>query len=50
MDKRQPQPTGHGFFYDWLERCWVPRPPTHALSPEEQAQRSRRSQLLRDLR
>jgi hypothetical protein len=37
-----------GYYYDWLERQWLPRHP-RALSPREQRQRDHRAQLLRHL-
>jgi hypothetical protein len=50
MDRRL-ESKGYGFFYDWLEKKWLPcqRSRAQVLSPQEQNQRSRRARLLRDL-
>ena len=37
-----------GYYFDWLEKKWLPRQ-HRELSQQQQRQRSRRVQLLRDL-
>jgi hypothetical protein len=46
---REFESKGHGFFYDWLRQCWIPRPLPRSRSPHEQRQHHRRTRLLRDL-
>jgi hypothetical protein len=46
---REFESKGHGFYYDWLQQRWIPRPPPRPRSPHEQRQHHRRTRLLRDL-
>jgi hypothetical protein len=43
------QSLGYGFYYDWLERKWLPRHPPRQLTAAEQQLRQRRTRLLADL-